>query len=89
MRFKAKPGMKAKFKKRDKGLAFRKKVCRLCAAKVKAIDYKDLRTLDTYIKERGKMVSARVSGNCARHQRMLSRAIKQARFIALLPYVRY
>jgi small subunit ribosomal protein S18 len=69
--------------------SFRRKICRFCADKVKTIDYKDLRMLEPFIKERGRVVSARSSGNCARHQRQLTRAIKQARFVALIPYVRY
>jgi small subunit ribosomal protein S18 len=82
--------MKRKFdKKRSMFGSFRRKICRFCADKVKTIDYKDLRMLEPFIKERGRMVSARSSGNCARHQRQLTRAIKQARFVALIPYVRY
>ncbi|MFA4842740.1 MAG: 30S ribosomal protein S18 [Candidatus Omnitrophota bacterium] len=76
-------------KKRDKKLIFRKKFCRLCVNKVQKIDYKDLKTMEAYIRERGKILSSRISGNCARHQRMLAVALKQARFLALLPYVRY
>ncbi len=66
----------------------RKKVCRFCADKVKEIDYKDLKTLDSFIKERGRIISARSSGNCAGHQRKLTAAIKKARYLALMPYVR-
>jgi small subunit ribosomal protein S18 len=66
----------------------RKKVCRFCADKVREIDYKDLKTLESFVKERGRIVSSRGSGNCARHQRQLTAAIKKARFIALVPYVR-
>ncbi|MDD5775039.1 MAG: 30S ribosomal protein S18 [Candidatus Omnitrophica bacterium] len=66
----------------------RKKVCRFCADKVKEIDYKDLKTLESFVKERGRIVSARSSGNCAGHQRQLTAAIKKARFLALVPYVR-
>jgi small subunit ribosomal protein S18 len=66
----------------------RRKVCRFCADKVRAIDYKDMRTMESFVKERGKIVSARSSGNCAKHQRQLNGALKRARFIALIPYVR-
>ncbi len=66
----------------------RRKVCRFCADKVRVIDYKDMRTMESFVKERGKIVSARSSGNCAKHQRQLTNALKQARFIALIPYVR-
>ena len=64
----------------------RRKVCRFCADKTLGIDYKDTRTLGTFISERAKIVPARITGNCARHQRTLTAAIKQARTVALLPY---
>lgn len=60
--------------------------CRFCADKVVQIDYKDLKTLKTLITERGKIVPSRISGNCAKHQRQVSYAIKKARNIALLPF---
>ena len=75
-------------KKRDFGLASRKKFCRFCVDKVKAIDYKDMKRLETFVTERGKILSSRVSGNCAKHQRWIAEAIKKARFISLLPYIR-
>jgi small subunit ribosomal protein S18 len=68
---------------------FRRRVCRFCTDKVKVIDYKDLKTMESFIKERGRMVSSRGSGNCARHQRQISNAIKRARFMALIPYCTY
>ena len=64
----------------------RRKVCRFCADKTMLIDYKDARTLGTFLSERGKIIPARITGNCARHQRRLTTAIKQARSVALLPY---
>lgn len=64
----------------------RRKVCRFCADKTLRIDYKDTRTLGTFISERAKIVPARITGNCARHQRTLTAAVKQARTVALLPY---
>jgi small subunit ribosomal protein S18 len=64
----------------------RKKFCRFCADKVDYIDYKDIRILKNYITERGKILPRRMTGNCARHQRELTEAIKQARSIALLAY---
>ena len=64
----------------------RRKVCRFCADKTLAVDYKDVRTLQSFITEGGKIVPSRTSGNCARHQRQLSVAIKRARLIALLPF---
>jgi small subunit ribosomal protein S18 len=75
-------------KKKDARLITRKRFCRFCADKVKSLDYKDLRRLESFITERGKIVSTRISGNCAKHQRRLTEAIKLARFMSLLPYVR-
>ena len=64
----------------------RRKVCRFCIDKVDLIDYKDVKLLQNYIPERGKILPRRISGSCATHQRMLTEAIKRARNIALLPY---
>jgi small subunit ribosomal protein S18 len=62
------------------------KKCRLCETNVKEIDYKDTALLKGYINERGKILAARLTGLCAKHQRKLAQAIKRAREIALLPY---
>ncbi|MBU2541796.1 MAG: 30S ribosomal protein S18 [Candidatus Omnitrophica bacterium] len=75
-----------KFKKRN--LFLRKKVCRLCRDKSIEMDYKNIKFLERFINERGKIISSRITGNCAKHQRSLSQAIKRARFVALLPYTR-
>ncbi len=64
----------------------RKKVCRFCVEKVDDINYKDVRMLNSFVTERGKIVPRRLSGVCAPHQKRLSEAIKQARSIALLPF---
>jgi small subunit ribosomal protein S18 len=64
----------------------RRKYCKFTAEGVKEIDYKDLETLKQYIGETGKIVPSRVTGTRARYQRQLSRAIKLARYLALLPY---
>lgn len=64
----------------------RRKICVFCADKSNDIDYKDAAKLKRYITERGKILPRRVSGNCAKHQRELTVAIKRARSIALLPY---
>ncbi|MDE1899340.1 MAG: 30S ribosomal protein S18 [Xanthomonadaceae bacterium] len=64
----------------------RRKFCRFTAEHVTEIDYKDLNTLRQYITETGKIVPSRVTGTKARYQRMLSLAVKRARFLALLPY---
>ena len=65
---------------------FKKKICRFCVQKLK-IDYKDADTLRRFITERGKILPRRITGTCAKHQRALAAAIKQARIIALLPFV--
>ncbi|HVN84601.1 MAG TPA: 30S ribosomal protein S18 [Candidatus Binatia bacterium] len=71
------------FRRRGPG---RRKVCRFCADREAVIDYKDTRTLTSFITDRGKIVPSRISGNCARHQRRLRVAIKRARTVALVPY---
>ena len=65
----------------------RKKVCSFCVDKVESIDYKDVNKLKRYVSERGKILPRRITGNCAKHQRALTVAIKRARHIALMPYV--
>lgn len=65
---------------------FKKKVCKFCVQKLK-IDYKDADILRRFITERGKILPRRITGTCAKHQRALALAIKQARSIALLPFV--
>lgn len=71
--------------KREKRV-YRKKVCKFCGEKVKAIDYKDTMRITKFVTERGKIIPSRISGNCAKHQRMLARAIKKARLVAFIPY---
>jgi small subunit ribosomal protein S18 len=61
-------------------------VCSFCVDKVESIDYKELGRLRKYITERGKILPRRISGNCAKHQRQLTVAIKRARNVALLPF---
>jgi len=65
----------------------RRKVCKFCADKAAHIDYKDIRTLEKFVTESGKIMPRRMSGVCAKHQRELAIAIKRARVVALLPYV--
>ena len=65
----------------------RRKSCPFSAKNAPKIDYKDVRLLQRYISERGKILPRRMTGTCAKHQRQLSTAIKRARVIALLPYV--
>ena len=71
------------------GIRRRKKVCVFCADKSAnaGIDYKDVNKLKRYVSERGKILPRRITGNCAKHQRALTVAIKRARHIALMPYV--
>jgi small subunit ribosomal protein S18 len=64
----------------------RRKVCRMCAEKLNTVDYKDVRFLQQYIVERAKILPRRISGTCAKHQRLIQQAIKRARHLALLPY---
>ncbi len=64
------------------------KTCAICESGVRMIDFKDERLLSRFLTERGKVLPARLSGNCARHQRQLSTAIKRAREVALLPYIK-
>jgi len=64
----------------------RKKVCVFCG-KDNVIDYKDINKLKKYISERGKILPRRITGNCAKHQRALTVAIKRARHLAMMPYV--
>ena len=64
----------------------RKRVCKFCVEKLEYIDYKDVKTLQQFIPERGKILPRRISGTCALHQRKLQNAIKRARIAALLPF---
>ena len=64
----------------------RKKVCVFCGKENNEINYKDVAKLKKYVSERGKILPRRITGNCARHQRALTTAIKRARNIALMPY---
>ncbi len=70
---------------RRRGGPPKRKVCRFCADKIE-IDYKNISLLRTFITERGKVLSGRVTGTCAKHQRSVTTAIKRARMLALLPF---
>ena len=65
---------------------FRKKFCKFCKDGVVWIDYKDVPTAEQYITDRGKIVSGKITGNCAKHQRQLTSVVKNLRNLALLPY---
>ncbi len=70
------------------GRAFgRRKVCRYCADKNAKVDFKDQPALKYFVTERGKIIPRRISGNCAKHQRQVAKSIKQARGLALIPYL--
>ena len=64
----------------------RKKVCVFCGSKNAEIDYKDVNMLKRYVSERGKILPRRITGNCAKHQKALTVAVKRARHVALMPY---
>jgi len=78
---------------RERGIAagrpqrdfFRRKVCKICTGKV-AVSYKDSEALRRFTTERGKILPRRITGTCAKHQRLVAREIKRARFLALLPF---
>ena len=74
--------------RRQKNTRFKEQAkCRFCRELVKDVDYKDVDVLEKLITHHGKMFSRKRSGNCAAHQRSVKRALKRARFIALMPYV--
>ena len=66
---------------------FKRKVCRFCHDKNAVIDYKDVRLVEQFITDRGKILPRRVTGTCAKHQRGVAQAIKRARILALVPFV--
>ncbi|MBN1899005.1 MAG: 30S ribosomal protein S18 [Spirochaetes bacterium] len=68
-------------------LKFKKKVCRFCSGSLKEAGYRDYEALKRFTSDRGKILPRRITGCCAKHQRKVSKAIKQARNLALLPYV--
>ena len=71
---------------RDNRRRGRKKVCSYCVDKIDTVDYKEVGRLRRFITERGKILPRRITGNCARHQRQLTGAIKRSRQMALMPY---
>ncbi len=72
--------------RREKGRRPKRKICSFCVDKIEQVDYKQYEKLKRFITERSKILPRRISGNCARHQRQLTRAIKRARIMALLPF---
>ena len=73
--------------RRPRGRKPRRKVCSFCVDKIEFIDYKDVGRIRRFTNERGKILPRRMTGNCAKHQRQLSEAIKRARAVALLPFM--
>ena len=65
----------------------KKRICAFCAEKVNTVDYKYISKLKKFVSERGKILPRRITGNCAKHQRVLTVAIKRARHVALMAYV--
>lgn len=78
---------KRKKRRPENGRRFKKKVCYFCKEKIEYIDYKDVAILRKYMSDRSKIRSRRVTGNCTQHQREVAIAIKNAREMALMPYV--
>lgn len=71
----------------DKRRIVRRKACKFCGERLESVDFRDTARLLKFTSERGKILPRRISGNCARHQRQLSRSVKRARSISMLPYV--
>ncbi len=69
-------------------MAVLKKVCKLCERGIRQVNYKDEHLLSRFVTDRGKIRPRRATGSCARHQRQIATAIKRARYLALLPYIR-
>ena len=82
-----KDGKKGGKKEGSKKKVFKKRPCRFCIDKTIMIDYLEYQKFQRFLTERGKIVPSRISGNCAKHQRQLAKAVKKARILALLPFV--
>ena len=72
--------------RREGGRKAKKRVCAFCVDGITEIDYKDVARLRRYITERGKILPRRITGNCARHQRLVTQSVKKARVMALMPF---
>lgn len=71
----------------DRRRPLRRKACKFCIERLEGIDFRDTARLSKFTSERGKILPRRISGNCAKHQRRLASAVKQARAVALMPYI--
>jgi small subunit ribosomal protein S18 len=80
------PDKRSDTRRRERREYTKKKICRFCTDTSLKIDYKNYRLLRSFITERGRIIPRRISGNCAKHQRELTREIKRARHVALLPF---
>ncbi len=78
---------KRKIEKGQEKKVRREKVCRFCRDKIEEIAFDEAKVFKNYLTERGKIIPRRISGNCAKHQRELSRSVKQARILGILPFV--
>ena len=78
---------KKSFSRRPRTGYLRKKACFFCVKKIKMIDYKDINLIRRYVTDRGKILPRMVTSTCAKHQRLLTRAIKRARFMGLIAYI--
>ncbi|MCP4548864.1 MAG: 30S ribosomal protein S18 [bacterium] len=82
------PRARRRKKKKIRKVFGRKRPCKFCITKIDVVDYKNSTLLTRFVNDRGKIAPRRITGTCARHQRILVRAIKRARYIGLLPFVR-
>jgi len=80
------PGANKKVQKFKRRSPFKRKACRFCIDKVVDVDFKSVNILQNFVTDRGKIIAGRVTGCCAKHQRLLTLAIKRARDLALMPY---
>lgn len=80
------PGSRSNQRPRRRSTFVKNKVCRFCADQDFKLDYKNPKMLGLFITERGKIIPRRITGNCARHQRALTTAVKRARILALIPF---
>jgi len=78
---------KKKIEKKPRKI-FKKRPCRLCRSKMTSVDYKDVEFLNKFVSDRGRIITSRITGNCAKHQRMVANAVKRARLAAFLPFVK-
>ena len=74
-------------KKKKKKKILKPRKCKFCANESKLIDYKDIGRMKKYLTERGKIIARRITGNCSKHQRQLANAVKNARIMALIPFI--